>query len=180
MAALAKAAKADDFPAEIALVISNRPHAEGLKRAETLGIQAMAIDHKHFKTRVAFDAALTAVLQEARIELICCAGFMRVLTSEFTAQWAGRIINIHPSLLPKYKGLNTHARALKAGDEHHGASVHWVSEDLDSGEVIKQSALSIAAKDTPDSLASRVLALELRLYPCALKQVATHWKQPRI
>lgn len=180
MVALAKAASADGFPAEIALVISNTPGAAGLERASELGIQAMAIDHKRFKTRAAFEAALGAVLKEAGIELICCAGFMRVLTARFTAQWAGRIINIHPSLLPKYKGLNTHERALQAGDTRHGVSVHWVSEELDGGEVIAQSGLSITPADTPDSLASRVLELELRLYPRALKQVASAWKHPRI
>ena len=105
---------------------------------------------------------------------------MRVLTARFTAQGAGRIINIHPSLLPKYKGLNTHERALQAGDTRHGVSVHWVSEELDGGEVIAQSGLSITPADTPDSLASRVLELELRLYPRALKQVASAWKHPRI
>ncbi len=176
MVALAKAAKADSFPAEIALVISNRPKAAGLQKAQTLGIQSMVIDHKAFKSRAEFENALDAVLREAGIELICCAGFMRVLSAEFVAKWPNQIINIHPSLLPKYKGLNTHQRALEAGDIHHGASVHFVTSELDGGKVISQTKLAVMSGDTAESLAQRLLPLELALYPAALEKVARAWQ----
>ncbi|MGB0906502.1 MAG: phosphoribosylglycinamide formyltransferase [Maricaulaceae bacterium] len=168
MVSLVEATQAPDYPAEIALVISNRPDAGGLQRAESLGVQSLAIDHKQFKTREAFERALHAVLTEARIEFICCAGFMRVLSPWFTAKWEGRMINIHPSLLPKYKGLHTHQRALEAGDSEHGASVHWVSAELDGGDVIMQTKIKIEDGDTPDTLAAKLLPKELELFPRAL------------
>jgi len=118
-------------------VISNKPNALGLQKAKALGVQSMAIDHKAFKTRAEFETALDAVLREANIDLICCAGFMRVLSADFVEGWPGRILNIHPSLLPKYKGLNTHKRALEAGDSHHGASVHFVTAELDGGACLR-------------------------------------------
>ncbi len=176
MVSLVNAAAAPDYPADICLVISNRPKAAGLTKAEELSVQAMAIDHKAFNnggdTRRDFERALDGVLRAANIELICCAGFMRVLSAEFVAGWAGRIINIHPSLLPKYKGLHTHQRALDAGDSEHGASVHWVTAQLDDGAVIAQTRISIVQGDTPDTLAARLLPLERALYPKALRQVA--------
>ena len=172
MVSLVNAAKADGFPAEITLVVSNRPKAAGLHKAETLGVQAMAIDHKAFDSREDFESALDAVLREAGVELICCAGFMRVLSASFVEKWVGRILNIHPSLLPKYKGLNTHQRAIDAGDTYHGASVHLVTAELDGGDVIAQTRLEIGADDTSDSLAARLLPLELALYPKALEQAA--------
>ncbi len=172
MVSLVNAAAAPDYPADIALVISNRPKAAGLAKAEDLSVQAMAIDHKAFNSRRDFERALDAVLRAADIELICCAGFMRVLSAEFVAGWTGRIINIHPSLLPKYKGLHTHRRALDAGDSQHGASVHWVNAQLDGGTVIEQTYMEILNGDTADNLAARLLPLERALYPKALRQVA--------
>ena len=172
MAALALAAQNPEFPAEISLVISNRPKAAGLSRAKNLGIHALAIDHKNYANREGFEAALDTALRNAGIELICCAGFMRVLTPWFVERWRRRVINIHPSLLPKYKGLNTHARAIEAGDTTHGCSVHWVSSELDGGEVILQTSIDILKHDTPESLAERLLPIELDLYPAALAQVA--------
>ena len=172
MQALAIAAQDPDYPAQIDLVISNRPKAGGLDKARALGIQAMCIDHKAFETREDFERAIDAVLRQAGIELVVCAGFMRVLTPWLTARWTGRMINIHPSLLPKYKGLNTHARALEAGDSEHGASVHYVSEELDGGAVIAQARIKISPEDTPESLAAKVLLKEHPLFVSALRTVA--------
>ena len=172
MVALAAAAQEADYPAEITLVISNRPNAAGLQKARELNIQAMAVDHKSFEKRVDFETALDAILREAGIELICCAGFMRVLGADFVEKWPGRIVNIHPSLLPKYKGLHTHQRALDAGDSYHGASVHFVTAELDGGKIIAQTKLAIKADDTANALASRLLPLELELYPKVVKDVA--------
>jgi len=168
MVAIAQAAKAKDYPTDIALVISNRPEAAGLHKADEMGITVLAIDHTDYPNRAAFEDELHAALLAHDIEFVVCAGFMRVLTATFVSKWQGRIINIHPSLLPKYKGLNTHARALAAGDTQHGCSVHWVSEGVDEGQIIAQSALNILANDTPDTLAARLLPLEQSLYPLAL------------
>ena len=173
MVSLVRASRAKGYPADITLVISNRPEAPGLAHATAEGVQSMAIDHKAFENRLAFDKALDAVLRQANIELVCCAGFMRVLTPYFVEKWTGKIINIHPSLLPKYKGLNTHQRAIDAGDAQHGVSVHWVGAELDGGDVIARSALSISEHDSAESLAARILPLELALYPRVLKAVAT-------
>ena len=179
MQALAEAARAPDYPAQIDLVVSNRPNAGGLARAQALGIQAMCIDHKDFGEREDFERALDAVLREAGVDLVVCAGFMRVLTPWFVRRWSGRIINIHPSLLPKYKGLHTHRRALEAGDSEHGASVHYVSEELDGGAVIAQARVPVTANDTEQTLADKVLLKEHPLYVRALKTVAkTMAKQP--
>ena len=172
MVSLVEAAQNETYPAEISLVISNRPKAAGLKKAQELGVQSMALDHKAFKTRAEFETALDSILREAGIEFICCAGFMRVLSAEFVEKWPGRILNIHPSLLPKYKGLHTHQRALDAGDSHHGASVHFVTAELDDGKVIAQTKLAIHSDDTSETLAQRLLPLELKLYPDVLKRVA--------
>ena len=172
MVALTRAAQEKTFPAEISLVISNNPEALGLQKAADLGIQVYAMDHKSFKNRVDFDLALHAILQENNIELICCAGFMRILSPEFVHKWPDRILNIHPSLLPKYKGLNTHRRALEANDKVHGCTVHYVNQELDGGDVILQREFTISPNDTEDSLANKVLALEHPLYVKALKKVA--------
>lgn len=169
MMALVKAAQSADYPAEIALVISNRPEAEGLRRAHDAGVTAIAIDHKDYESRDAFEVELDAALLSHEIEFVACAGFMRVLTDWFVARWEGRLINIHPSLLPKYKGLHTHRRAIEAGDSHGGASVHWVVTEVDGGEVIEQSDVPISPDDTPETLATKVLKEELSLYPKALK-----------
>jgi len=172
MTALVKASRAYDYPAEITLVISNIPTASGLDKAKTLDVMAMAIDHKAFSSRQQFDRALDVVLREANIELVCCAGFMRVLTPWFVKRWENRLLNIHPSLLPKYKGLNTHQRALDAGDKEHGCTVHYVTAKLDDGKTILQHSLDIYPTDNADSLAMRLLPYELALYPKALRKVA--------
>lgn len=169
MEALLKAAAAPDYPAEPVLVLSNRPDALGLETALEAGVPALAIDHKAYgKDREAFERAMDAALTEAGTEIIALAGFMRVLTPWFVEKWQGRMINIHPSLLPKYKGLDTHQRALEAGDAEAGATVHWVSPGVDDGEIIQQASLPILPGDTPDSLAARLLPVEHRLYPEAL------------
>ncbi|MGJ8563263.1 MAG: phosphoribosylglycinamide formyltransferase [Alphaproteobacteria bacterium] len=177
MVALAKAAQAADYPAEIALVISNRPKAAGLQKAKELGIPALAIDHKQYATREAFEHALHAALIEAKIELVCCAGFMRVMTSWITALWPGKMLNIHPSLLPKYKGLHTHKRALENGDSVHGCTVHFVSEELDGGAVIAQAQIDVRDGDTADSLAAKLIPIEHSLYVQALQDVAAKLAQ---
>lgn len=172
MMALVEAAQAPDYPAEIVLVLSNKPKAEGLRRAEAAGIPTTAIDHTAFDTREAFERAMDAILREQAIEFIACAGFMRVMTPWFVSRWEGRMINIHPSLLPKYKGLNTHKRAIEAGDAAGGASVHWVVVEVDGGTVIDFEAVSIRPGDDENSLARRVLEQELHLYPRALSKAA--------
>lgn len=173
MVALTKAAQAEDYPAEIKLVISNRPKAAGLDKAKALGIKAIGIDHKTYQSRRKFEKALDDALREAKIELICCAGFMRVLTPWFVSRWEGRLLNIHPSLLPKYKGLDTHQRALDAGDMAHGCTVHYVTAELDGGATILQKSIKISPEDTAKLLSERLLPLEQKLYPQALRQVAT-------
>ena len=170
--ALIDAAQAADYPAEIALVISNRVDAFGLTRAAGANIESLVIPHKNYPTREAFDAAVSDALTQHHIELVCLAGFMRVLSDGFVQRWQGKLLNIHPSLLPKYKGLDTHQRALDAGDAEHGASVHWVTTELDSGEIILQQRIPILAGDTAESLKERVHALEHSIYPQALKKVA--------
>lgn len=170
--ALIDACREPNFPAEIALVISNVPNVKGLERASAAHIPSVVIPHGAYASREAFDNAVDAVLTKHRIELICLAGFMRVLSEIFVRQWAGKLINIHPSLLPKYKGLDTHARVLAAGDAEHGATVHWVTPELDSGEVILQQTIPILSGDTPELLKNRIHALEHMIYPLALEKVA--------
>jgi phosphoribosylglycinamide formyltransferase 1 len=173
MASLIAAAKDDSYPAEIALVVSNRPDAAGLERAKSQGITTAVIDHTRYgKDREAFERALQDVLTAHRIELVCLAGFMRLLTPWFVEQWQGRMLNIHPALLPAFKGLHTHERALEAGAKTHGATVHFVSPEMDSGEIIVQAEVPVLDGDTPETLAARVLEAEHRLYPQALRQVA--------
>jgi phosphoribosylglycinamide formyltransferase-1 len=173
MAALIEAAKAEDYPAEIVLVVSNRPDAAGLGIARAAGVATETIDHSTFgKDRAAFDAALQAVLVKHKIDIVCLAGFMRLLTPGFVAQWPQRMLNIHPSLLPAFKGLDTHKRALEAGAKIHGATVHFVVPELDSGPIIAQGAVAVHGDDTEAALAARVLAVEHRIYPLALRLVA--------
>jgi len=173
MAALIEAAKDKSYPAEIVLVVSNRPDAGGLVTAKAAGIAIEIVDHTAFgKDRTAFERALQAVLERHRIEIVCLAGFMRLLTAWFIGQWPARLLNIHPALLPAFKGLDTHKRALDAGVKIHGASVHFVVPELDSGPVITQGAVAIHAGDTESALAARVLAVEHRIYPLALKLMA--------
>jgi phosphoribosylglycinamide formyltransferase-1 len=158
---------------EIALVVSNVPNAGGLDRARAAGVEAIAIDHKPYgKNREAFERDLDALLVERNIEIVTLAGFMRVLTPYFVRAWAGRLVNIHPSLLPKYPGINTHARALEAGESEHGCTVHLVVEEVDSGEILGQARMPIEPADTPERLAERVLALEHALYPRCLATLA--------
>jgi phosphoribosylglycinamide formyltransferase 1 len=171
MAALVEAARAPSYPAEIACVVSNRPDAAGLDFARARGIAAHAIDHKQFATREAFDAALNAYLQSQNLDIIACAGFMRVMTPVLIDAWEGRMINIHPSLLPLYKGTRTHERALADGAKVHGCTVHYVSHELDSGAVIAQTQVIVFPGDTVESLQARVLAQEHKLYPKALTRV---------
>jgi len=173
MVALIEAAKDPAYPAEIALVISNEPAAEGLWRAVSADIPVAVVDHKKFgKDREAFERALQSELEAHGIELVCLAGFMRLLTPWFVRQWDGRLINIHPALLPAFKGLDTHARALAAGVKEHGATVHFVVPEMDSGPIIAQEAVPVRPGDTEATLAARVLEAEHRIYPEALRLVA--------
>ena len=173
MAALIESAKAADYPAEIALVISNRPDAAGLARAAAEGIATAVIDHKRYgNDRGAFERALQAELEAHRIELVCLAAFTRLLSPWLVERWPGRMINIHPALLPAFKGLDTHRRALAAGAKLHGATVHLVVPDVDSGPIILQEAVPVFAGDTEETLAARVLEVEHRIYPRALRLLA--------
>jgi phosphoribosylglycinamide formyltransferase-1 len=173
MVALIEAAKARDYPAEIVLVLSNRPHAHGLDRAREAGIATAIVDHKPFgEDRDAFERALDAQLQAHRIDLVCLAGFMRLLTPWFVTRWSGRMLNIHPALLPQFKGLHTHRRALDAGVKQHGATVHFVVPDMDSGPIVLQDCVPVLEGDTEETLAARVLETEHRIYPQALRLVA--------
>jgi len=182
MEALLKAAEDPAFPAEPVLVLSNKPDATGLKSAEAAGVLAVAIDHRTYgKDREAFEYHVDATLRGSGIEIIALAGFMRVLTPWFVKRWEGRMINIHPSLLPKYKGLDTHQRAIEAGDTEAGCTVHWVNAGVDDGEIIAQARVPIQRGDTADALAARTLVEEHRLYPEALaaacktlSEAATH------
>jgi phosphoribosylglycinamide formyltransferase-1 len=173
MMALVEAAKHKDYPVDIALVLSNRPAAPGLATAMAAGIKAAVIDHSLYgEDREAFERAMQAELEKHRIDFVCLAGFMRLLTPGFVRQWEGRMLNIHPSLLPAFKGLNTHERALAAGVKIHGASVHFVVPEMDSGPVIAQGAVPVEANDTAATLAARVLRMEHRIYPMALRVLA--------
>jgi phosphoribosylglycinamide formyltransferase 1 len=171
MVSLIAAAQAPDFPAEIALVLSNRPDAGGLERARQAGIEALAIDHKAYPDRERFEQALDEALRARGIEFICLAGFMRVLTPWFVERWTGRMINVHPSLLPLFRGTHTHERALAEGVLVHGCTVHFVVPELDAGPIVAQAAVPVVPEDTPDSLAARVLAQEHRIYPEALRLI---------
>jgi phosphoribosylglycinamide formyltransferase-1 len=168
-----------DHPARPVLVLSNNPDAGGLAKARDLGIATAVIDHREFvNDRNAFECVLHATLERFTPDIICLAGFMRILTSGFTARYSGRMLNIHPSLLPKYKGLHTHARALQAGDVEHGCSVHEVTAALDDGPILGQARLTIGPDDTTDTLAARLLPLEHRLYPAVLRRYAAGERTP--
>jgi phosphoribosylglycinamide formyltransferase-1 len=173
MVALIEAAKDLAFPAEIALVVSNDPAAQGLQRATAANIRTAVVDHRTFgKDRAAFERALQSELEANAIELVCLAGFMRLLTPWFVTRWTERLINIHPALLPDLKGLDTHARALAEGRQWHGATVHFVVPEMDSGPIIRQARVAVLAGDTEETLAARVLEVEHRIYPQALQLVA--------
>ncbi|SFR38286.1 phosphoribosylglycinamide formyltransferase-1 [Yoonia tamlensis] len=168
-----------DHPARPVLVLSNDPNAGGLDKARGLGVPTAAVDHKPFgKDRAGFETALNAALDAAKPDIICLAGFMRILTADFTRKWGGRMLNIHPSLLPKYKGLHTHARALEAGDAQHGCSVHEVTAELDGGPILGQAVIAVRPDDTPDSLAARLLPFEHQLYPQVLRRYAAGDRTP--
>jgi phosphoribosylglycinamide formyltransferase-1 len=167
---LLDASFADSYPARVALVISNVADAHGLIRAKTAGIPAGVITHRG-KTREDFDAEIDDALRAAGVELVCLAGFMRILSDGFVRAWEGKLLNIHPSLLPAYKGTKVHERVIAAGEKQSGASVHFVMPELDAGPVIAQSAVPVLARDTPETLAARVLEAEHRLYPTALRLV---------
>lgn len=170
--ALIDACKQPDFPAEIVLVVSNKASAFGLERAHAARIPTAVINHKDYDGREAFDAAVTKALEASGVQLVCLAGFMRLLTESFTTHWHDRLINIHPSLLPKYKGLDTHARALAAGESEAGCTIHFVRPAMDEGPIIMQAAVPILPNDTEDSLAARVLEQEHRCYPEAVRLIA--------
>lgn len=169
----------DDHPARPCLVMSNDANAGGLAKAAALGVATASVDHRPFKgDRPAFEAELLKPLMDAAPDILCLAGFMRVLTGGFVSHWQGRMLNIHPSLLPKYKGLHTHARALAAGDSEHGCTVHEVTAALDDGPILGQARVSIASDDTPATLAARVLEQEHRLYPQVLRRFAAGDRSP--
>ncbi|MBK9081967.1 MAG: phosphoribosylglycinamide formyltransferase [Rhizobiales bacterium] len=172
MAALIEAAKAADFPAEIALVLSNRPDAKGLETAAASGVATAVFDHKAYAGRECFERAMQAALVAHQIDIVCLAGFMRLLSPWFVGQWEGRMLNVHPALLPAFKGLHTHERALEAGVKIHGCTVHFVTPGMDEGPIVAQAALTVAPDDTADTLAARVLSLEHAIYPRALAWLA--------
>jgi phosphoribosylglycinamide formyltransferase 1 len=174
MAALVKAARNPDFPAEIVLVLSNKPEAAGLDFARSEGIPTAIVPSKAYgKDRAGFDAAMQAELVKSGAEIICLAGFMRLLTPEFCESWAGRMINIHPALLPSFKGLDTHARALEEGVKFHGCTTHFVTPGMDEGPIILQAAVPVLDDDTAETLGARVLAEEHRIYPETLRLLAS-------
>jgi phosphoribosylglycinamide formyltransferase 1 len=173
MRALVEACRDPAYPAEIVFVASNKADAAGLVFARANNIATAVVSHKDYATREAFDAVLNNELQKHSLDLVCCAGFMRIMTPVLISAWAGRMLNIHPSLLPLYKGLHTHSRALADGAKVHGASVHFVSEELDGGEVILQAQVPVHDDDTEETLSNRVLGVEHGLYVNALKRVAS-------
>ena len=170
--ALIDACAEPESPAEIVTVVSNEPAAEGLKRARAAAIPVAVIDHRAFPSRAEFEAALNASVRAARVQLICLAGFMRLLTEPFAREWRDRLINIHPSLLPAFSGLNTHARMIEAGVRFAGCTVHFVRVEMDAGPIIVQAAVPVRQDDTADTLAERTLAAEHRIYPMALRLIA--------
>ncbi|MFP6773010.1 MAG: phosphoribosylglycinamide formyltransferase [Alphaproteobacteria bacterium] len=172
MAALIAACKDEGYPADVALVISNRPDAPGLEIARAADIPTQVIEHGDFDSREDFDAAMTAALAAAKVRLICLAGFMRLLSAEFCQRWRDSLINIHPSLLPAFKGLHVHERMLETGVRIAGCTVHFVRPEMDEGPILVQAAVAIAADDTPETLAARILVQEHRIYPLAVRLIA--------
>ena len=173
MEALVEAAENPDFPAEIALVLSNRPEAAGLVHAKSRGIATAAVDHKIYAGREEFERSMQLLLEAHKIELLCLAGFLRLLTPWFIGRWAGRMLNIHPALLPSYRGLHTHERAIADGVKIHGCTVHFVVPQMDEGPIVAQAAVPVLDADTAETLAARVLEQEHRIYPLALRLVAS-------
>jgi phosphoribosylglycinamide formyltransferase 1 len=174
MAALIEAASAADFPAEIVVVISNRADAGGLEKAASSGVSTLAIESKPFGgNRAAFEAVLQSALDQHRVDLICLGGFMRLFTAEFVQRWSGKMLNIHPSLLPSFPGLEPQAQALRAGVKISGATVHFVIPETDAGPILMQGAVTVRDDDTPETLAARILTVEHRIYPAALRLLAS-------
>jgi phosphoribosylglycinamide formyltransferase-1 len=173
MRSLVEAAEAAGYPAEPCLVLSNRPDAAGLEFARDTGLATAVVDHRDFSSREEFDAEIDAQLRSHHVELVACAGFMRIMTAGLIDKWAGRMLNIHPSLLPSYRGLDTHERALADGVRVHGCSVHFVVPELDAGPIVAQAAVPVLTGDTPGTLAARVLKAEHVIYPQALAWVAS-------
>ena len=169
MQSIIRAIDAGELNAEIVAVISNRPDAAGLQTAAAAGIDTQLINHRDFDSREAFDIELARTIDQSQPDFVILAGFMRILTADFVKHFVGKLINIHPSLLPKFKGLHTHQRAIEAGEQEHGASVHFVTAELDDGPVILQAKVPVLADDTPESLAARVLVEEHKLYPDAIQ-----------
>jgi len=165
-------AASGELPVKVAAVISNRPGVQGLERARQAGVPALELDHKNFTDRPEFESALIELINRYQPDLVILAGFMRVLTAGFTEHYRGRLFNIHPSLLPKFRGLHTHERALAAGESEHGASIHFVTDELDGGPIIVQARVPVVPGDDPDTLAARVLEQEHRLYPQAIRWFA--------
>ena len=173
MTALIEAARSHDFPAEIVVVISNKPNAAGIDKARAAGIPVEVIESRTFgKDRAAFEKALQAVLDGSRVDLVCLAGFMRLFTADFVQQWHGRMLNIHPSLLPAFPGLDPHDQALKAGVKVSGATVHFVTPDTDAGPIVMQGVVAVKDDDTAETLSERILTIEHRIYPAAVRLVA--------
>ncbi|WP_286831269.1 MULTISPECIES: phosphoribosylglycinamide formyltransferase [Kordiimonas] len=170
--ALIDACSAADYPATIEVVISNRPDVRGLERAEQAGIKAVTIDHKEFEDKETFEDALHECLADHKIDLVCLAGFMRLLTSTFVNRWRDRMINIHPSLLPSYKGLHTHARAIEDGVRFAGCTIHYVRPEMDNGPIIMQAAIPVAVDETEESLIAKTLSYEHKMYPAAVRMIA--------
>lgn len=171
MVSILDAIDSGDLPVTVAAVISNRPNAPGLAFAQKANIPTTTIDHKEFDSRESFDQALAKEIDKYSPNLVILAGFMRILTAEFVVHFSGKLINIHPALLPKFKGLNTHQRAIDAGEKEHGASVHMVTPELDEGPVVLQARVAVLANDTAESLAARVLEQEHKLYPAAINKL---------
>jgi phosphoribosylglycinamide formyltransferase 1 len=172
MRSLVEAARTDDYPAEVVLVVSNRPDAAGIGWAIEQGLRAVVIDHKDYPSRADFERALQSALETHEVELVALAGFMRLMTPEFVARWHDRMINIHPSLLPSFKGLHTHEQAIAAGVKIAGCTVHFVRAEMDAGPIIGQAAIPVLEGDTAETLAARILKVEHRVYPAALRLVA--------
>lgn len=174
--ALIDACADEDFPARISVVISNKPGAYGLERAQKAGIKTEVVDHKRFDGRESFEQGLLDTLKAHEVDLICLAGFMRILTPHFVGPWEGRMINIHPSLLPDYKGTHTHERVLADGKNESGCTVHWVVPEMDSGPIIVQKRVDVLKDDTPETLAERILKQEHIAYPEAVRIIAEKLK----
>ncbi|YBV97835.1 phosphoribosylglycinamide formyltransferase [Phyllobacteriaceae bacterium JZ32] len=172
MSALIEACKDPTYPAEIVAVLSNKPDAAGLEVARSHGIEAIAVSQKEYASRTAHEEAINAELAHVAPDIICLAGYMRLMSADFVARWEGRMINIHPSLLPLFKGLDSHARVLESGMRVHGCTVHFVTAEMDGGPIIAQAVVPVKAGDTEDTLSARVLTVEHKLYPLALKLVA--------